>query len=59
MLLRGSFVQKLAQTLLPFKESLDWELNFQAMLHGAKVLWAEPPLAEQGTTHGRDETFLR
>ncbi len=59
LLLRGAYVKKLVQTLLPFKECLDWELNFQNMLHGGKVLWVEPPLAEQGTTHGREDTFLK
>lgn len=58
LLLRGAYVKKLVQTLLPFKECLDWELNFQNMLHGGKVLWVEPPLAEQGTTHGREDTYL-
>ena len=59
MLFSRSFVERLGKTMLPFKECLDWELNFQAMLHGAKTLWADPPLAEQGTTRGREETFLK
>lgn len=59
MLFRGSYLQGLVKTLLPFKECLDWELNFQSMLNKGKTLWVDPPLAEQGTTHGREETFLR
>ncbi len=59
MLFRGSYLQSIAKTLLPFKESLDWELNFQNMLNRGKVLWVDPPLAEQGTTHGREDTLLK
>lgn len=59
MLFRGSYLQSLVKTLLPFKESLDWELNFQSMLNKGKTLWVDPPLAEQGTTHGREETLLK
>lgn len=59
VLFRGKFIESLSKTLLPFKECLDWELNFQAMLHGGKIMWVEPPLAEQGTTHGREDTFLQ
>jgi hypothetical protein len=59
MLFRGSYLQSLVKTLLPFKESLDWELNFQSMLNKGKTLWVDPPLAEQGTTHGREDTLLR
>ena len=59
MLFRGTYLQSLTKTLLPFKESLDWELNFQNILHKGKVLWVDPPIAEQGTTHGREDTLLR
>lgn len=59
MLIRGNFLEAMAKTFLPLKECLDWELNFQALLHKAKALWADPPLAEQGTTRNRYETHLK
>jgi hypothetical protein len=59
MVFSARFVDRLATTLVPFKECLDWELNFQAILHQAKAMWVDPPLAEQGTTHGREDTFLK
>ena len=58
MLFRVSFLQKILTTLFPFRECLDWELNIQSMIHKAKCLWADPPLAEQGTGVGREETTL-
>lgn len=59
MLLRGRFVKQLTQTLLPFKECLDWELNFQLMLHKGVALWADPPLVEQGTCYSREQSILQ
>jgi hypothetical protein len=59
MILKGDFVQKLSKTLFPFRESLDWEMNFHALLNGYKALWADPPLAEQGTVCGRQESELK
>lgn len=59
MLLSGDFIRNLAKTLIPFNDALDWELNFQAMLHQTKSLWADPPLAEQGTTRNREESTLK
>lgn len=58
MLFRGEYLRAISKTLLPFKESLDWELNFQNMLNKGTILWVDPPLAEQGTTHGREDTHL-
>jgi hypothetical protein len=58
MLFSGKFVKKLAGSLLPFRECLDWELNFQLMLHRGRALWADPPIAEQGTCFGRFGTSL-
>ena len=59
LLFRASYLQGMLKTFLPFKECLDWELNFQNMLNKGKVLWVDPPLAEQGTTHGREDTHLK
>jgi len=58
MLLSHKFAKKLSQTLIPFKECLDWELNFQIAFHGGKALWADPPIAEQGTYFSRYVTSL-
>lgn len=58
MLFKVSYLQKILTTLLPFRECLDWELNIQTMSHKGKAWWADPPLAEQGTAVGRQETTL-
>ena len=58
MLFNVSFLEKVLGTLFPFRECLDWELNVQSMVHKAKCWWADPPLAEQGTAVGREETTL-
>jgi hypothetical protein len=58
MMFQVSFLEKVIRTLFPFRECLDWEMNVQAMFHKAKCWWADPPLAEQGTCVGRDETTL-
>lgn len=58
MLFQVSYLAKMLPTLLPFRECLDWELNVQTMLHKGKSWWADPPLAEQGTAVGRQETTL-
>lgn len=58
MLLSRRFIEKLHRTFIPFKECLDWELNFQMMLHQGVALWADPPLAEPGSGFCRDLTSL-
>jgi hypothetical protein len=58
MLFQVSYLEKILPTLIPFRECLDWELNIQAMSSKSKSLWADPPLAEQGTAVGRQETTL-
>jgi hypothetical protein len=58
MLFTSNFLRRLSRTILPFKESMDWELNFQLMLHKGVALWADPPMAEQGTYYSRVETTL-
>lgn len=47
MLFSGKFLKRMATTFLPFRECLDWELNFQLALHKGKALWAEPPMTER------------
>jgi hypothetical protein len=58
MLIRRSFLEKLRLTLLPFRECLDWELNFQMILHRGVALWADPPLVEPGSGRWRSATLL-
>lgn len=58
MLFQVSYLAKMLPTIVPFRECLDWELNIQAMAHQSKSWWADPPLAEQGTAVGRQETTL-
>jgi hypothetical protein len=58
MLFSTEYLRRLAHTVLPFKEIIDWEMNFQLMLHRGKALWADPPLAEQGTCYSRIITSL-
>ena len=53
MLFTTNYLQKLSKTFLPFREIIDWEMNYQLMLHNGKALWADPPLAEQGTCNAR------
>ena len=53
MMFSSNFLEKLVKTFIPFREIIDWEMNYQNMLHGAKALWADPPLAEQGTCFAR------
>jgi hypothetical protein len=58
MLFRIQFLQRLEQTFFPINDALDWELNFQMMLHKGVPLWADPPIAEQGSWNGRLGTEL-
>jgi hypothetical protein len=58
MLFTTNYLKRLARTYYPFKEIIDWEMNFQLMLNKGKALWADPPLAEQGTCYSRLATTL-
>jgi hypothetical protein len=58
MVFKVSYLQRILQTMRPFRECLDWELNIQNMHHKGISLWADPPLVEQGTCCGRLETTL-
>jgi len=53
MLFRVEFLKKMRRTAFPFRECLDWELNYQLAIHGGIALWVEPHLVEQGTAKGR------
>ena len=58
MLFSTGYLRRLAHTVFPFKEIIDWEMNYQLMLHRGVALWADPPLAEQGTCYSRILTTL-
>jgi hypothetical protein len=59
MLFSRRFLERLSKTIVPFKEIIDWEMNFQlGFLHGGTPLWADPPLVEQGTCYNRMATSL-
>ena len=58
MLLRRSFLENLRRTLLPCRECLDWELNFQMLAHRGISLWADPPLVEPGSGRWRSASLL-
>ena len=53
MLFKVEFLRKMRKTAFPFRECLDWELNYQLAAHGGIALWVEPHLVEQGTCKGR------
>lgn len=58
MLLCRKFLEKLSQTLIPFRECLDWEMNIQMMVHRGKSVWVDPPLVEPGSGRRRTMTSL-
>ncbi len=58
MLFTTGYLQRLSRTMIPFREIIDWEMNFQLMLNKGVARWADPPLAEQGTCYARLATSL-
>ena len=58
MLFNVDFLRKIRRTAFPFRECLDWELNYQLATHGGIALWVEPHLVEQGTCKNRMNTSL-
>jgi hypothetical protein len=58
MMFQLGFLEKLVHTFIPFREIIDWEMNYQNMIHNGNALWADPPLAEQGTCYSREITSL-
>ena len=49
MLLGGSFISYLYANLLPFRDCLDWELNYQLFAKKGLGFWAEPHIVEQAS----------
>ena len=58
MVFRVSILAKMRPRAFPFRECLDWELNYQLGSIGGKALWVEPHLVEQGTCKNRMPTSL-
>lgn len=58
MLFTTDYMKRLNKTFLPFKEIIDWEMNYQLLKNGGKAFWADPPIAEQGTCNSRLITSL-
>ena len=58
MLFSVDFLKKIRKTAFPFRECLDWELNYQLASVGGKAFWVEPHLVEQGTVKQRMITSL-
>jgi GR25 family glycosyltransferase involved in LPS biosynthesis len=58
MLLHRNFLEKVKKTLFPCRDCLDWEMNIQAYIHNAIVLWADPPIVEPGSGRWRNLSQL-
>lgn len=58
MMFQLSYLEKIVNTFIPFREIIDWEMNYQHMINNGVALWADPPLAEQGTCYNRLTTSL-
>ena len=44
--------EKIYESMQPFTFPIDFELNYQTLLHNMKVYWWEPPLVRQGSQCG-------
>lgn len=53
MLFRVGFLRSIRKNAFPFRECLDWELNYQLGSAGGIALWVEPTMVEQGTVKQR------
>lgn len=49
MIFKVPMLEKILNTLFPFAEVLDWELNYQLTLHKSQSLWLDPPIIRQGS----------
>jgi hypothetical protein len=58
MLLSRDFITYLNANLLPFRDCLDWELNYRLYSKGGLAFWAEPHIVEQGSLKGIDMSLL-
>jgi GR25 family glycosyltransferase involved in LPS biosynthesis len=58
MLFKTDFLKRIRRTAFPFRECLDWELNYQNMINGGRAFWIEPHIVEQQTMKGILTTSL-
>lgn len=58
MIFSERFINYLSKNLLPFRDCLDWELNYQLSTMKGIALWAEPHLIEQTSLKRLDESIL-
>ncbi len=58
MLLSRDFIKHLAENLLPFRDCLDWELNYRLLEFKGAPYWPEPHLFEQASLKRVDESIL-
>ena len=58
MLLGQRFIAHLYKHLIPFRDCLDWELNYQLYAMNGTAYWAEPHIVEQGTCKGINPSQL-
>jgi len=58
MIFAVSLLEKISKTFFPCTDDLDWELNYQLNLHGARCGWLDPPIISQGSGNGTYETTL-
>jgi GR25 family glycosyltransferase involved in LPS biosynthesis len=49
MIFKVDMMAKILETLFPFAEVLDWELNYQLSLHKSRSFWLDPPIIRQGS----------
>ena len=49
MIFKVSMLDKILESLFPFSEVLDWELNYQLTRHTSHSLWLDPPILRQGS----------
>lgn len=57
MVFRVPILAKILETLFPCAEALDWELNFQLVLHQARAFWLHPPVTRQGSGTTANHTY--
>ena len=58
MLFNQRFIHYLYNNLIPFRDCLDWELNYRLYALQGKAFWAEPHIVEQGSLKGIDRSSL-
>lgn len=58
MIFKVSMLEKILNTLFPFVDVLDWEMNYQLTLHNSVSLWLDPPIIRQGSNGEEYPTTL-